>query len=64
VHHSDPFLNSPDAYPARWTKYEATVANISGTAKGRFAFRYFIEQGGSGGRGTEVGIDSVAYINK
>jgi hypothetical protein len=63
-YHSSPALYSPDAYPARWTRFEATIQGLNQPVKGRFAFRYFVEDGGSNGRGTEVGIDSVAYIFK
>jgi hypothetical protein len=62
-YHTDPFLNSPNAFPARWTRYEATVSGLSKPAKGRFALRYFIEQGGISGRGSEIGVDSVAYVS-
>jgi len=62
-YHSNPALYSPTAYPARWTRFEAVIHGISKPVKGRFAFRYFVEDGGSNGRGTEIGIDSVAYIS-
>ena len=50
------------AYPPQWTKYEATIAGLEKPTPGRFAFRYFIENGGYSGKGTSVGIDSVAYV--
>jgi hypothetical protein len=62
-YHSNPALYSPTAYPARWTRFEAAIHGISKPVKGRFAFRYFLEDGGMNGRGTEIGIDSVAYIS-
>lgn len=52
------------AYPHRWTKYTATVYGLNKPTWGRFAFRYYIEGGGSNGLGTSIGIDSVAYIGQ
>jgi hypothetical protein len=51
----------PKAYPSQWTRFEATVVGLNKPVEGRFAFRYFVTQGGSNGFGTGVGIDSVAY---
>jgi hypothetical protein len=62
-HHSSQALFNPNAYPARWTRFEATVYGLNKPVKGRFAFRYFVEGAGSNGRGSEVGLDSVAYIS-
>jgi hypothetical protein len=63
-YHSNPSLYSPTAYPARWARFEAVIYGINKPIKGRFAFRYFVEDGGSNGRGSEIGIDSVSYISK
>jgi hypothetical protein len=52
---------NPFAYPSQWTRFEATVSGLTAPVKGRFAFRYFVTNGGSNGNGTGVGIDSVAY---
>ncbi|MDB5197894.1 MAG: hypothetical protein JWP88_2265 [Flaviaesturariibacter sp.] len=52
---------SPLAYPARWTKFEVTINGLNQPRTGRFAFRYFIEGGGSNGLGYGVGIDKVEY---
>lgn len=52
------------AYPHVWTKFTATVTGLNGPTKGRFAFRYFTEGAGSNGRGSSIGIDSVAYIGQ
>lgn len=57
-------LYDPASYPIRWTKFEATVGGLNGPTKGRFAFRYYLENGGFPGLGSGVGIDSVAYIGK
>jgi hypothetical protein len=51
----------PKAYPTQWTRFEATVYGLNGPVKGRFAFRYFVEDGGSNGLGSGVGIDKVQY---
>lgn len=56
-----PATISPYAYPSKWTRFEATVFGLNGPAKGRFAFRYFIEGGGSNGLGSGVAIDKVQY---
>lgn len=51
----------PEAYPTRWTRFEATVYGLNNAVKGRFAFRYFVEEAGNMGRGSGVAIDSVTY---
>lgn len=56
-----PATFSPYAYPSKWTRFEATVFGLSGPTKGRFAFRYFVEGGGSNGLGSGVAIDKVQY---
>jgi hypothetical protein len=59
-----PATFDPLAYPAKWTRFEATVAGLNGINKGRFAFRYFTEAAGTNGRATAVAIDSVAFVSK
>ncbi len=49
------------AYPTQWTRFEVTVAGLKTSVKARFAFRYFVTNGGSNGNGSGIGIDSVAY---
>ena len=61
--HTQASLFDPTAYPSTWTRFEATIDNLPAPVKGRFAFRYFVENGGSNGLGTAVAIDSVAYIS-
>jgi len=62
---SDPRHNEAlQAYPHVWTRFEATVSGLDEPTKGRFAFRYFTEEAGNNGRGSSIGIDSVAYISK
>jgi hypothetical protein len=61
---SDPRHNEAlQAYPHVWTRFEATVIGLDGPTKGRFAFRYFTEEAGNNGRGSSIGVDSVAYIS-
>lgn len=57
---------NPNAYPTSWTRFEATIFGLNGAVRGRFAFRYFVEGGGSNGLGSGVGIDKVQYqsVNK
>jgi len=62
--HTNPTLFDPHAYPIRWTRFEAKVGGLNGPTKGHFAFRYFVEGGGSNGLGSGVAIDSVAYVGK
>lgn len=58
-----PAAFNPLAYPAKWTRFEATVAGLNSAQKGRFAFRYFTEAAGNAGRATAVAIDSVAFVS-
>lgn len=51
------------AYPVEWTRFEGTVSGLNQPTNGRFAFRYYVIDGGSNGRGTGVGIDKVEYIS-
>lgn len=62
-YHTDPTLFNATAYPSTWTRFIATIDNVPAPVKGRFAFRYFVEGGGSNGLATAIGIDSVAYIS-
>jgi hypothetical protein len=56
--------NALRAYPHRWTRFEAEVKGLVSPQKGRFAFRYFVEQAGNNGRATSVGLDRVEYAGK
>jgi len=64
-YHTDPLQYSPIAYPSTWTRFEATVYGLNAPVKGRFAFRYFVEDAGLCGvcNGNGVGIDKVSYIS-
>jgi len=53
------------AYPSSWTQYTVTLSGITGVISGRFAFRYFVQDGGPDGiNAGEVGIDALSYISK
>lgn len=53
-------------YPRNWKKYSLTISGLPPTVQERrFAFRYFIEDGGaSGANGYCIGIDNVWFISK
>jgi hypothetical protein len=53
---------SRKAYPHGWTRFEVTLTGLKAPVSGRFAFRYFVEDGGSNGRGSGIGLDEVSYI--
>jgi hypothetical protein len=47
-------------YPDFWIQYSATISGLSGPTSGRFAFRYFVENGGPNGDNSYiVGLDSL-----
>jgi len=53
---------SSSGYPTEWTEYTATVTGIVTPTTGRFAFRYFVENGGPFGANSDyIGIDDVNY---
>ena len=49
------------AYPSQWTRFDVTVTGLTAPLKSRFAFRYYVTNGGSNGNASGIGIDSVAY---
>ena len=52
-------------YPINWTKYTLTLAGLTGTVNGRFAFRYYVPNSGpSGSNADMIGIDSVAFVSQ
>jgi len=59
--YSSVITHNPDAYPSQWTRFEVTLIGLSNPVRGRFAFRYFVTDGGSNGNASGIGIDSVAY---
>jgi hypothetical protein len=53
---------SVNGYPGTWTVYNLTVSGITGTVVGRFAFRYFVDNGGEAGLNSDyIGLDEVKY---
>lgn len=53
---------SVNGYPKAWTVYSVQIAGVTGTVTGRFAFRYFVDDGGNGGlNSNNVGLDAVKY---
>lgn len=49
-------------YPEAWTQYTATVAGLNGPVDGRFAFRYYVHDGGFFGTNSNyIGVDTVNY---
>ena len=47
-------------YPAEWTPLGRTLSGFGPPTTGRFAFRYFVEDGGPGGANSNyIGIDNV-----
>ncbi|WP_317899167.1 T9SS-dependent choice-of-anchor J family protein [Aurantibacillus circumpalustris] len=53
---------SVNGYPFAWTVYTLPISGVTGTVTGRFAFRYFVTNGGIGGVNSRlVGVDAVRY---
>lgn len=49
-------------YPNTWTQYTVTVSGLPMATSGRFAFRYFVTNGGPLGDNSDyIGIDTVVY---
>lgn len=60
----NPNLTS-SGYPNTWTQYTYTITGSPVPKMGRFAFRYYVPNGGpTGPRGTGVGIDDVNFSSK
>jgi hypothetical protein len=53
-------------YPRDWAKYTITISGLPPTIQNRrFAFRYFVEDGGvNGTRSFCAGLDNVSFISK
>jgi hypothetical protein len=57
--------SGPGSYPGVWTKYTITLSGLPAPVERRFAFRYFVTDGGTNAPNSEgVGVDSVAFISK
>ncbi|MDI1353462.1 MAG: choice-of-anchor J domain-containing protein [bacterium] len=51
-----------NGYPDSWTVFTLTLSGISAPGPGRFAFRYFVEDGGPAGPNSDfIGLDAVKY---
>lgn len=49
-------------YPTAWTAYTLVLTNVTTPTTGRFAFRYYVTNGGpSGSNANYIGIDTVRY---
>jgi len=54
--------SGPNSYPTNWQQYMVILGGIVSPTQGRFALRYFVENGGPGGtRSNYIGIDSLTY---
>ncbi len=54
-------LSSHFAKNESHTQYDLTVTGLATPTTGRYAFRYFVEDGGSGGSNSNyIGIDTVS----
>ncbi len=50
-------------YPVFWTQYTVTLSGLPAPTTGRFAFRYFVTDGGFNGTNSDwIGIDAVEYV--
>jgi hypothetical protein len=53
---------STTGYPVAWTQFTAVVSGLPAPTLGRFALRYFVEDGGAlGSHSTYIGIDDALY---
>jgi hypothetical protein len=52
-------------YPLTWTQFTITLSGLpAGTNSGRFAFRYFVTNGGPSGANSDyIGIDTLAFTS-
>ena len=48
-------------YPKTWTKFKVVVSGLAAPVTGRFAFRYYVTDDGSGTNANYVGIDNVVF---
>ncbi|WP_291274104.1 choice-of-anchor J domain-containing protein [Flavobacterium sp.] len=57
----NPTLAAGFVYPKTWTQYTYTVSGLSGSTAVRFAFRYFITNGGPNGANSDlIGVDTFS----
>ncbi len=49
-------------YPSEWTKFEVVLSGLMAPGNGRFAFRYFVPDGGLNGDNSDyIGLDEVQF---
>ena len=49
-------------YPEVWTQYTATITGVAAPTQGRFAFRYYVTDGGpTGNNSNYIGVDLFEY---
>ncbi|MCZ6835815.1 MAG: choice-of-anchor J domain-containing protein [Planctomycetota bacterium] len=55
----------PSTYPEIWTKFSVVLTGIGAPTTGRFAFRYYVTDGGPTGDNSDIiGIDTVEYYSE
>jgi hypothetical protein len=53
---------APGGYPEVWTQFSATITGVAAPTQGRFAFRYYVTDGGPGGNNSNyIGVDLFEY---
>ncbi|GEP51666.1 hypothetical protein FNO01nite_23380 [Flavobacterium noncentrifugens] len=54
-------LTTANSYPQVWTKYSATISGLNEATSAKFAFRYFVTDGGPvGDNSSLIGIDTFS----
>jgi hypothetical protein len=54
-------LQNLTSYPSTWTQYSYTVTGLTGATDCKFAFRYFVTNGGANGSNSDIiGIDTFS----
>ncbi len=49
-------------YPNVWTQYSVTISGVAAPTQGRFAFRYYVTNGGPSGANSDyIGVDLFEY---
>ncbi len=51
-------------YPSSWTQFTLTLSGLGDAASGRFAFRYYVTNGGTGANSDYIGIDTVQFDSR
>jgi len=51
-------------YPSTWTEYTATLSGLPAAVSGRFAFHYYVTNGGPTGSNSDyIGIDTLSFTD-